>query len=244
MLALGAMLVLSPAPAFATPPDVIEVHDEPFGLSKQHLYVLRTTTDNLGLYESTRIETFLVAINLVTSAEEYWPVYRALKTTDYDETGKDLGVVIRPDETTDLADPIAILAANGGIPWGALYFPKHLNADFQVSETSSAFVLDRKMPPPLSLKKSDVAERLAAMSGALAKQISNYPRMSAMQTTDFFADRLIDPKSCKPGQVFRPYPPFRSVETIAIRLDCTADEDIGSTSVIQLFAVDLLVGGA
>lgn len=241
---LAAALALWPAPALATPETVIDVRDEPFGLSARHLFVLRTTTDNLGLYESTRIETFLVAIDLGTSKEEYWPVYRALKTTDYDDTGKDLGVVIRPDETTDLADPLAILAAHGGIPWGALYFPKHVNADFQVSETGSAFVLDQTTPPPLSLKKSDVAERLAAMSGALAEQVSNYPRMSAMQTTDFFADRLIDPKTCTPGQVFRPHPPFRSAEAIAIRLDCTANEDIGNTSVIQLFAVHLLVGGA
>ena len=63
--------------AQATPPDRIALYDRVIGYSDTQLFILRETSDNLGLYIYGMHDVFLVAKSLETGVDEaIWPVYR------------------------------------------------------------------------------------------------------------------------------------------------------------------------
>ena len=108
----GAAALLAPA-AQATPPDTIWIEDQPFAASSDKFFVLRITTDNLGVYSRTHSETFLVEIDVATGEERIWLVYRAhVDREAIDASGKEQAKVTLYDRE-DWHDPYAIVADAG-----------------------------------------------------------------------------------------------------------------------------------
>jgi hypothetical protein len=81
--------------AHATPPDLISLSDRVLGFSDTQVFILRETSDNLGMHAYGMHDVYLVAKNLTTGLDdEIWPVYRvhsvsepAPKTTSFPLNG-------------------------------------------------------------------------------------------------------------------------------------------------------------
>ncbi|MCF6273775.1 MAG: hypothetical protein L3J37_11420 [Rhodobacteraceae bacterium] len=104
---LSAILILVALalPARATPPDVISLHDQVIGANDTHVFILRETNDNLGLYNYGMHDIFLVAKSIATGQdEEIWPVYRVHSTIDKTRLTRSFPLV-------DAINPFDILAA-------------------------------------------------------------------------------------------------------------------------------------
>ena len=70
-------LLFISAPAKATPPDALSLHDQVIGYSETQVFILRETNDNLGLHIFGLHDVLLVAKSLSSGLdEEIWPVYR------------------------------------------------------------------------------------------------------------------------------------------------------------------------
>lgn len=116
MRALILICLLLPTMVFATPPQIVGVREALFGISDTHLFVLRTTRDNLGLHQPTQTDVLLVARNRQTNRDEdIWPVLRTLDHgVNFIEDGYSLRV-----ETLPLAgwtNPFDVLIATAARP--------------------------------------------------------------------------------------------------------------------------------
>lgn len=102
-------------PAGATPPRKITVEDSLFGISKTHLFLLRSVRDNLETRGTTLTDIVLVAKSIGTGHEAAaWPVRRILATGDPFTSRA-------PEDVQDLAladrvNPFDVLAAHHGRP--------------------------------------------------------------------------------------------------------------------------------
>lgn len=81
MIAAVSMLGLT-LPASATPPDIIDVRDEIFGISQTQVLLLRTTFDNPGPHIAGRNDVLLVSVDIATGERTLWPVYRIYRGPD------------------------------------------------------------------------------------------------------------------------------------------------------------------
>lgn len=53
-------------PASASPDTFIDFAEEPIAVSKEHLFLLRASTDNLGYDEASRVEVYFVQVDWIT----------------------------------------------------------------------------------------------------------------------------------------------------------------------------------
>ena len=83
--AITLALACAATMAQATPPDMIHIEDELFGFSPDHVYLLRKSHDNLGLYSAYVRNVALVAIDRHTGDEQIWPVWRIRSVPDQDK---------------------------------------------------------------------------------------------------------------------------------------------------------------
>lgn len=104
-------------PARATPPDVLTLHDTLFGVSDTHVFLLRTTEDNMGRYIPGLSDIYLVAKNAQTGKDEtLWPVTRTMRDSRENTlTGKTENVLVQYS-MEGRVNPYAILAEEGGRP--------------------------------------------------------------------------------------------------------------------------------
>ncbi len=231
----GCTLALSaPNPAFATPPDIIDIVETPFGLSETHLFVLRSSSDNLGLYDSMRTETFLVAIDLSTGEEEFWLVDRAERTLEYDVDGDPLDHVVKRDAGATVINPISILTERGGLVWSAIELTL---VEPTLGETETGYTLSYPGGITFGIDKTTIAQRFARMTTFMAENVADRRRMSTMSTREVFAGRFASADDCKPGDVLesaamRAYPVFQIV-----RVECTSDIDDGITAFVSVWPV-------
>ncbi len=102
------------SPVGATPPDAIDVIDTLFGLSAEHLFVMRTAIDNMGLHAGRDATSVLVAVELATGTETVWPVYRGASRPDYEATDDVSAPWLAVGLPDDGVNPYAVLATFGG----------------------------------------------------------------------------------------------------------------------------------
>lgn len=233
-LAGCALALAAPNPALATPPDIIDIVETPFGLSETHLFVLRSSSDNLGLYDSMRTETFLVAVDLATGEDEFWLVDRAERTLEYDEDGNPLDHVVKRDQDVTLANPMSILSERGGLVWSAI---EPVLVEPTLGETETGYTLSYPGGTTFGIDKTAIAQRFARMTTFMAENVADRRRMSTMSTREVFAGRFVSADDCKPGDVLesaamRAYPAFQIV-----RVDCTTDVDDGITAFVSVWPV-------
>ncbi len=63
----------------ATPPQTVSVNDALLGANDTHVFLLRSTSDNMGSYFREQTDILLIARNRATNADdEVWPVARSI----------------------------------------------------------------------------------------------------------------------------------------------------------------------
>ncbi len=236
LLAVGLVLAssqISPGPAFATPPDVIDIREEPFGLNETHLFVLRSSTDNLGLYESLRVETFLVAIDAATGEEEHWLIDRSVRSSEYSEDGEMLGYKVVRDEGLADVNPFAILAERDALPWSAVSLTGwyEVKADFARTPDGG---WQASYPSGQVFRIADAAlvQKLVGVSDFMSRNVADHPRMASIATRQLFADRTVPLESCEPAAVFNHFALRAPGTELLVRIDCSVRDEVGVTSVV------------
>ncbi len=188
--AITLALACAATMAQATPPDMIHIEDELFGFSPNHVYLLRKSHDNLGLYSAYVRNVALVAIDRHTGDEQIWPVWRIRSVPDQDKDPDGIVSKVTDETPPGAVDPIQILREAGGIPAigippvGSMYLiaaPNNGN-DFAML---GAFDLDdgTHFAPDqdaLTAGVSAALDRFAAMMG-------DYDRFGPLETSDLLA---------------------------------------------------------
>lgn len=200
LLIVAIGLVGMPCQAFATPPDIIDVRDDLFGISRSSLFLLRITRDNLGLHTSEQRDVVLVAVDRLTGRETLWPVYRARHVPDIDRDGSDVRQKTEVSKRPNAVDPFAKLGESDGYPIGMADAPVDARADITIKDGvltvtfPNGFVAKRKMSAVLS-----------AVSGSLDKladSVGDYERLAPIRTRDLLAGQSFEAQACKVSDPF------------------------------------------
>ncbi len=239
-LPLALFAVFSPS-AQATPPDVIEIREEPFGLSEAHLFVTRTTTDNLGLHQALRVESFLVAIDLKTEKEELWVLDRLVHMEDYDDAGEFTGYSIERDPDLKSVNAYGVLAQQRALPWSAVSHEANYDVAPSLTSDADAIRLTYDDGPSYRLATGDMSRRLGDVTPSTSENVVDYQRMSTMATRMMFAERIVPVETCKPGPVLEHWDTDYPARYRFIRINCSDEEEPGVTSLILRM---VLVAGA
>lgn len=84
-LTLALALACAAPAAQATPPDLVQIHDQLLAVSAESLFLLRTSNDNLGLYDAEIRTIALIELDRDTGAETVWPAYATRHYRDPDK---------------------------------------------------------------------------------------------------------------------------------------------------------------
>ena len=218
-----ALALLIVAPAAATPPDIVDLHDELFGIGLEEVLVLRTVTDNMGLHATGLSTVFLAAIDGATGEETLWPLYRARFAPDHDRdpTGNTMGIETWP--LPDPADPFAILARRKAVPAGAagLLWPQAGTVTLDAEGLSVSHDDGASFHLP-ALQLAAMLERTTAQLAELAEP---YSRPNTLTLGDLLAGRDIDPAGCTASQDALLRFPARTAPIQLVRITCGDPEE-------------------
>ncbi|MBX7458546.1 hypothetical protein K3152_09840 [Qipengyuania sp. 1NDH17] len=233
-LAVGAWVLGVAAPAQATPPDHVVIIDTPFGVSGETLFVLRHTSDNLGLHTAQRSETWLVAIDAASGEETFWPVHAVERHSEWvEETGGEVWKVTS-DVPEEAVNPYAILAEHGGATLAGS--PGRFDSEAPAASVSDGIISVEYQPDRRFVLRAEEAQaRHDAAVAALANKVANVGRMAPVTTRDVFLGTLAGEATCTftslgwplwltPGE--KAYQP--------IRVSCPAWDGAEGHSLIQL----------
>ncbi len=218
--------------AHATPPTVIAVEDEPFGLSESEFFALRTTFDNLGSHFDSRHETFLVAIDLDTREQVMWHVDSVHVTTEFGETGMDDRKVMQREEPFAFANAFAILRERGGVPWRAVSEGEHWRGPPQTNTGAARVSVAYAGGESFSLAKEDAIAFTATTGSLLAATVPDYPRLEAISTRDSFALRRFESGSCTYTAEDFARSPLGFAAIQLVRVDCADEEELDRNSLL------------
>ncbi|MEL7445009.1 MAG: hypothetical protein AAGK02_04265 [Pseudomonadota bacterium] len=230
------------SPANATPPDVIDIREEAFGINATHVFVIRTSGDNLGTYESMRAESFLAAIDLETGEEELWLLDRLKRSMDYSAAGEPLGWVVERDEDLIPVSPFAVLAERKAIPWNAVSQDGGDLIAPGLSQDAEAISVIYSHGSVYRVSKERLESRLSKLAASMAENVADHRRMSSITTRQIFADRSIPLATCKPDRVLENWALGGRAKHRFLRVNCSDFDEVGVTSVIV--RLDLLPGTA
>lgn len=208
--------------ALATPPDIINVRDEFFGVSESSIFVLRITYDNLGLHDSAQRDVVLVALDRRTQEETSWPVYRARSAPDYEQD--EAGATSRIDRLAlpDAVDPFEMLGELGGMPVGAKDMGYHVAAEPEMRGDAVVIAYDDGAE-----FRSDMGTLLQGVTvslNALAERLGDYDRMAPVHTRDLLGDLAFRSDECRISDPHRFNIPWGTAPTLAARLTCDDNE--------------------
>lgn len=228
----AGIALLCAQPVLATPPDVIDIREEPFAISETHIFLTRTTSDNLGLYESRRIESFLVAIDLETGAEEVWVLDLLHRTSVYSEDGAFQGYSNRRDDGFEAANPYALLIGRSAVPWLALSREGGANEQGRIVSDRAGITVSYDHGGVYYIGFDAWVQRLDTLGVSAAESTSNYRRMSTLETRQLYNERRIAPDSCEPDRVLDYWGLDRPAQNRFVRIVCDTGDDEGRTSLI------------
>lgn len=233
-----AMLALS-APAFATPPTVIDVHEEPAGVSETHLYLLRVSTDNLGYYEASRVEIYLIAVDWRSGAEEAILIDRFVRSSDYSEDGDFLGYSIKRDEGIEPASPYQIITDRGAMPWFAVSRSPSVSNPAEITSDADQISAQFGVNVPLVVTREALQDALDRQSAFMVQNVADHPRSTTVTTRQYFDWREPSAADCRPVRLLDYWVPGRAELPLLMQVNCSVDEDEGETSlVVQLRPAD------
>jgi hypothetical protein len=232
MMVLAVLCAGSALPAKATPPDVINVRDEVFGISASHLFVLRSTEDNLGLYTADRSDTLLVAIDLATGDETLWPVYGFYRGPDpADPNGEKSGVVAGARQ--DSTDPFGVLAEYGAVPAIAAF--SRISADTLPSVTLDAKTLTvsyRGTEMRYALDSQALLAGMTASVNKVAGTIEDYDRFAPISTRDLLSDRTFAIQDCAVSDPMHLSALIETAPVQLVRVTCSDPDEADTTSLV------------
>lgn len=229
--AAAAALALSIAtPAFASPDTFIDFVEEPIGVSEEHLFLLRVSTDNLGYYEASRVEVYFVQVDWETGEETTLVVDRFVKSMDYSEDGEAQGYSIKRDKGVEPRSPHILMTERGGIPWIAASRPANLSGPPVVSDQPDWITVQYGGTHRIS--RDAIQLRLEKQKAFFLANVADHPRSSTMTTRQFFEERTISAARCASDGIYDYWVPDRSKLPLLMRVACAWDEDSERTSLI------------
>lgn len=231
-LVFGLAFACAASVAQATPPDFIQIHDQLLAVSAESLFLLRTSNDNLGLYDAEIRTTALIELDRKTGAETVWPAYAARHNPDPDKGVAPYFQLVRPLDLPGTANPFERLRAQNAQP---------------------TLPFDTDTPPAridvtdghLTVRGDDgtiTQTDLAALTQIAGQNLEAYgARMDyrrfgvlsfgqVLDSTSFSLDR------CRPAEAWQIRDMILPVLPTVIRLDCgdAEGEDLIQTSLILL----------
>ncbi|KWV91610.1 hypothetical protein AUC45_10335 [Erythrobacter sp. YT30] len=227
MAALGLLIA---APLSASPDTFIDFVEEPIGVSEDHLFLLRVSTDNLGYYEASRVEVYFVQIDWETGAETTLVVDRFVKSMDYDENGEAQGYSIKRDEGLKPRSPYLVMTERGGIPWIAAHRLWKLSAPPVVSDQPDWITVQHGGSHRIS--RDAIQDGLEKQKAFFVANIADHPRSSSMTTRQHFEERTISAAQCASDGIYDYWVPGRSTLPLLMRVRCAFDDDSEQTSLI------------
>lgn len=240
--AVAALSLLMAAPVAASPDTFIDFVEDPIGVSEDHLFLLRVSTDNLGYYEASRIEVYFVQIDWKTGDENTLLVDRFVKSMDYDENGESQGYSIKRDEGVEPRSPHILMVERGGIPWIAAHRPWIFSVPPVVSDQPDWISVQHGGTYRIS--REAIQDRLDQQKAFFAANVVDHPRSSTLTTRQYFEERVISADKCVSDGVFDYWVPGRRELPLLMRVRCAYDEDSEQTSlIIKLEAVPEALAG-
>ena len=230
--ALALSIAAIAGPANATPPTVISMEDQPFGLSDTEFFALRTTTDNLGSHFESRHETFLVATNLETREQVMWHVDSVQITTIFGDRGDDDRRAMMREDGMEFADPLAVLRERGGVPWRAVSSGEHWRGGPSVLETMGTVSLSYGKGPFFLLPKEAAIGFALNASNLMAVSVPDYSRLESISTREQFTLRRFVSAGCKyaPADFARSPLGFEPVQLVEVT--CSDEEELDGNTLL------------
>lgn len=230
LLALCSAVAIA-SPASATPPDAISVRDEVFAANTESLYVLRTTTDNLGLHTSVHSETFLVKIDIASGAERYWLVYRARQDTQFDADPAKERLEASLLDRDLWHNPFAIVA-DAGAALAPVAVRGELDPAPAPASAEKTSRWSHREGTEFVFNHAEAMSRAKRSLAALMGEVSDVGRMAPVKTRELYAKREVDWNSCQFSRLGYPVGIGHSAFQI-VRLSCHDGMEMERTSLIH-----------
>ncbi|MDO5641849.1 MAG: hypothetical protein Q4G26_05595 [Paracoccus sp. (in: a-proteobacteria)] len=241
-LIAGVMLTCA-LPAQATPPDFIRIQDELLAISAESLFLLRATSDNLGLHEGDTRTLALIELDRETGAETVWPGYSAAQFRDYEDDPRQGKAMIEAREIAGAANPFARLTEADALPL-ALWSPDTVLAEMD-PDGGNRLILGQPDGPPLIADLDAMKARANAAITAYGQRM-DYQRMGPLSFAQILQDAPLDGKECHLGHTQRIDPlrargPADPPAPVVMRLDCSEDdgESVVAASLLMLVLPDV-----
>lgn len=235
--ALAILALLFSTPTLASPDTFIDLVEEPLGVSEDHLFLLRVSTDNLGYYEASRVEVYFVQIDWETGAETALVVDRFVRSMDYDDSGEAQGYSIKRDEGLEPRSPYLLMSERGGVPWIAASRPANLSDPPVIRDQSDWITVTYGGAHRIS--RDAIQDRLEAQKAFFLANAAEHPRSSTMTTRQHFEERTISVASCASDGVYDYWVPGRAKLPLLMRVRCASDEDSEMTSLIVRLRIEV-----
>lgn len=227
---LGAVAL--PSVSRATPPDVVVITDTLFGMSKDRVFVLRTSRDNLGLHMSLRTETWLVAIDPQTGVETLWPVHAARRDADWNPETQTNVWEVTTDDNRLAVNPYEILASFDGAPVESPVTDKSVPIGAAASGNLKAR-LDPKHA--FEVEVAPARERYVQSVQAMARSVVDASRLAPIKTRDVFEDSVEGVSECSFTSLgYRGLIQSGGQQYLSVRVTCSSYDWMEGHSLIQL----------
>lgn len=227
---LGA--AIPPSASRATPPDVVVITDTLFGMSKDRVFVLRTSRDNLGLHMSLRTETWLVAIDPQTGEETLWPVHAARRDADWNPETQTSVWEVTTDDNPLAVNPYEVLSQFDGSP----VEPAASDKSVLIGAAASGDLRARLGPErAFEVEVAPARERYVKSVQAMARSVVDADRLAPIKTRDVFEDSVEGVSKCSFASLgHRGLLQSGGQNYLAVRVTCSAYDWVEGHSLIQL----------
>lgn len=229
----AAMMLAAPVPAYASPDIMVDIHEEPIGISETHLFLLRTSKDNLGYYEALRVEMFLLIRDFASGEETHVVIDKFVRSSDYTDDGEFTGYSIKRDAGVVPVDPYTFVRERGALPWPAVANPAPFEFPPRVGIKEGVVEVQFGSNPPITLSREKLEERLAHVQQFMVVNVADHPRSSSMTTLQYFAQRQVSPDHCHSGEVLEYWLHGKGKHPHMVQVHCSFfDRDGETTSVV------------
>ena len=211
--------------ALATPPDMVDVRDELMGLAQESMIILRTTRDNLGVYDAEQRDIVLVETDWATGKETLHPVYRYRSEPDGAGEGGTMSPKVTGSVPADGVNPYMFLRERDGAPFLGV---DDRAVDLGSIETTDSLITIRfSEAPETQIAVTDLLERFSASLDNLADMLGDYPRLAPVTPRDLIGGLTYDPATCQFSDAMR-YMDDRGEPAQFIRVSCDTDGQLAS----------------
>lgn len=201
---------------------------------------MRTVVDNLGIRFADHTFTVLVATDLVTGEEIFWPTYRSTILPDFSEdrdgTTSTLTVIPQPDAR----NPYDVLAEFGGkaVPvafsWQDIVFYESGLPKIEAAVREDTTTITKDGSVTHEAPTTVVLEGMAASLSALANYVGAYPRLEPQVTPAVLLNnRDFHHDYCRASAPRHLYTIEWSDGVQVLRISCETDAHITSLLVVM-----------